>query len=256
MQRNMLVAIFTAISALVSTLVSTQKIMPQWVTPIITFATLIISSLYIFRKREKQISLELLGELEDFVKTFYGLTMSGSGENREIQVRFSLDRIRISDRVQDNVELKTRGICIKARHDLIENWFKFYRDEVEFFMKHPKSVDLSNSIRLVSEFTKIVSHYIREVVDASRDLMNGIKPYPKSLKEGHEEKFKTLKIQYNHFANIYNDYIERLKKELNRDLEKAGIMSKDLVLEHEKHTEDLSRVSIDTGNEQEEVRKT
>jgi len=256
MQRKMLVAIFTATSTLLSTLVVTQIAIPQWVTPIVTFATLIISSLYVFRKREKQTSLELLSNLEDFVKTFNGLTMSGSGENREIQIRFSLNRIRISDRVQDNAELKTRGICIKACHDLIEMWFKFYKDEVEFFLKHPKSVDLSSSIRLISEFTKIVSHYFEEVFDTSIDFMNGIKSYPKSLKEGHEKKFKTLKIKYNHFANRYNDYIKRLNKKLSQTLESADIVSKDLIFEQEKPTEDLSKVAINARNEQEEERKT
>lgn len=249
MQRNMLVAILTAISTLFSTLVSTQTTIPQWVTPAVTFATLIIGSLYVFRKREKQISLELLSELEDFTKTFLGLVMSGSGENRETQIRFSLDRVRISDITQENVELRMRGSCIKACHDLIEKWFKFYRDEVEYFLKHPKSVDLNNSTRLVSEFTKIVSHYFEEVIDASIDFMNDTKPFPKNLKEGCEKKFKTLKIKYNHFANKYNDYIKRLNKELSQQMESADIISKDLILEPEKPTTDQSVVALDTRKE-------
>lgn len=250
MQRNMLVAISTAIATLFSTLVSTQTTIPQWVTPIVTFATLIIGSLYVFRKREEQISLELLSELDDFTKTFFGLTMSGSDENRETQIRFSLDRVRISDRTQENVELRMRGNCIKTCHDLIEKWFKFYRDEVEYFLKHPKSVDLNNSTRLVSEFTKIVSHYFKEVIDVSIDFMNDIKPYPKNLKDGHEKKFKMLKIKYNHFANKYNDYTKRLNKELRTLLESVDIISKDLILEPEKPTTDQSTVAIDTRNEQ------
>lgn len=250
MQRNMLVAILTAIATLLSTLVSTQTMIPQWVTPIVTFATLMIGSLYVFRKRENQISLELLRELEDFAKTFHDLTMYGSSENRETQIRFSLDRILTSDRVQENAELRIHGICIKTCHDLIEKWFKFHNEEVEIFLEHPKSVDLNNSIRLVSEFTKIVSYYFKQVIDASIDFMNGIKSYPSNLKNGHEKKFKALKIKYNHFANKYNDYINRLNKELSKTMESADIISKDLILEPEKPTKDLSTVAIDRRNEQ------
>lgn len=231
MLRTMLVAILTATSTLVSTFIVTHTESPSWITPLFSFVTLFIGSLCVFKRQEKQITTKLLGELEDFGKTFYSLTMSGSGENRDIQIRFMLDRVRISDVTQENVELRMCGNHIKACHNLIEMWFKFYRDEVEYFSKHPKSTDVGNTIRLVSEFNKIISHYSEEIINASIDFMNATMPFPKNLKEGFETKFDTFKIKYNHFVNKFNDYIQHLNKELGCQMDSAEIISKNLKLE-------------------------
>lgn len=230
MSRSMLVAILTATSTLVSTFIITQTEFPSWITPLVSFVTLFIGSFYAFKRQQKQITTELLSELQNFNKTFYGLTMAGSGENREIQIRFMLERVHISD-VSQKETLQMRGSHIRACHDLIEKWFKCYRDEVEYFSKHPKSIDVDNTIRLISEFKQILSHYLEEVTNASIDSMNDIKPFPENLKEGFETKFDTFKIKYNHFVNKLNDYIQRLNKELSYQMDSADIIPKKLKLE-------------------------
>ena len=233
MLRTMLVAILTAISSLLTNWIGTQIVTPWWITPTVTFATLIIGSLFVFRRQEKQITSKLLSELEDFSKTFHSLTMSGSGENREIQIRFLLGRVTISDRSRKGA-LEMRGNHIRACHDLIEKWFKCYEDELEYFLKRPKLIDVENTTRLVNEFKEILSHYLIKVIDASIDFMNDVKIFPKHLKKGFETKFDAFKSKYNYFGNQFNDYIKRLNKELSWHMDGTKIISKDLELEFEK----------------------
>ena len=233
MLRNKLVAILTAISTILSTLIGTQIVMPLYATPIVAFITLFLGSLFVFRRQEKQITSKLLSELMDFSKTFHSLTMAGSGENREIQIRFMLGRVHISSKSQKNA-LQIRGSHIKVCHNLIEKWFKCYRNEVEYFLKHPRLIDVENTTRLVSEFEDIVSHYLREFINASIDFMNDVEDFPKDLKDRFEPKFDTLKIKYNHFGNNFNDYIKRLNKELSYQMDGVDVISKNLELESKK----------------------
>ena len=245
MLRNKLVAILTATSTVLSTLIGTQIVMPSYTTPIVAFVTLFIGSLFVFRRQERQITSKLLSELKDFGNTFHSLTMAGSGENREIQIRFMLDRVRISDRSQKNT-LQIRGNYIKTCHNLIEKWFKCYENEVEYFLKHPKSIDVENTTRLVNEFKEIVSYYLSEFINASIDFMNNVKVFPKDLKERFEPKFDTLKIKYNHFGNKFNDYIKRLNKALSYQMDGVDIISKNLKLESDKPNIDKTIVALDS----------
>jgi len=219
--------------------------MPSYATPIVAFVTLFIGSLFVFRRQEKQITSKLLSELEDFSNTFHSLTMAGSGENRETQIRFLLDRVQISDRSQKDT-LRIRGNRIKVCHDLIEKWFKCYRDEVEYFSKNPKSINASNTTRLVNQFKEILSEYLTEVIDASIDHMNNVKIFPKDLKERFETRFGAFKIKYNHFVNQFNDYIKRLNKELSYQMEGGHIISKNLKLESDKPSIDKTIVALDS----------
>ncbi|MCP8316327.1 MAG: hypothetical protein H3Z51_05635, partial [archaeon] len=231
MLRTMLVAILTAVSSLLITFIGTQMMIPLWFNPVVTVVTLIIGSLFMFRRQEKQITSKLLDELEDFSKTFHSLTMGG-GENREMQIRFMLDRVNISDRSQKE-NLQMRGNHIKDCHNLIEKWFKCHRDEVEYFLKHPKSIDVDNTIRLINEFKQIVFDYKIKFIDATIDYMNDIKAFPKDLKERFETNFDALKSKYNYFGNQFNDYIKHLNKELSWHMDGIEIISKDLKLENE-----------------------
>jgi len=244
MWRTMLVAILTATSSLVSTLIGTQIVLPSWVTPTVTFVTLFIGSFFAFRRKEKQITSKLISELSDFSKTFHGLTMSGSSENRNIQLRFLLDRVLISDRSQEKT-LQMRGNCIKTCHNLIEKWFKHYEDKVEYFSEHPKSIEVDDTIRLVNEFEEILSHYLREVINASIDFINDVKIFPKNLKEKFETEFDAFKSKYNYFGNQFNDYIHHLSKELSCKMDSIEIISKSLQLEYEKPHTDSTTVAID-----------
>lgn len=230
MLRNKLVAILTATSTILSALIGTRIVMPSYVTPTVAFLTLFIGSLFVFRRQEKQITSKLLSELEDFSNTFHGLT-SGSGENREIQTRFMLNRVLISDGSQKN-SLQMRGNHIRECHYLIEKWFRCHRKEVEYFLKHPKSIDAENAIRLVGEFGDIVSHYLEKVINASIDFTNDVKKFPKSLNEQFEAHFSAFKSKYNHFGNEFNDYIKHLNKELSCRVISIDVISKDLKLEN------------------------
>lgn len=232
MQRHIL-AILTAIASLFSTLAVTYGMIPQWVTPIVTFTTLIVGSLFVFRREEKQTASKLLNELIDFSNTFHSLTMAGSSEDRETQIRFLLDRVSISDKSQKDT-LQIRVNYIKTCHNLIEKWFKCYKDEIEFFLNHPKSIDVANTIRLVNEFKEVVSNYMDNYINPSIDFINDVKSFPKDLKERFESKFDTFKIKYNHSMNQFNDYIKRLNKELSYQMDGVSIISTNLELESEK----------------------
>lgn len=231
MLRNKLVAILTATSTILSTLIGTQIAIPSYATPIVAFVTLFIGSLFVFRRQEKQITSKLLSELEDFSNTFHSLTMAGSGENREIQIRFMLNRVLASDGSHKE-NLQMRGIHIRECHYLIEKWFRCYKKEVEYFLKHPKSIDAENTIRLVGEFRDIVSHYLEKVINTSIDFTNDIKAFPKSLNEQFEIHFSALRSKYNHFGNKLNDYFKHLNKELSCRVDSIDVISKDLKLEN------------------------
>ena len=202
MLRNKLVALLTATSTILSTLVGTQIEMPSYVTPLVAFVTLFLGSLFVFKRQERQITSKLLGELEDFSNTFYSLNMAGSGENRANQIRFMLDRVGISDRSQKEI-LQLRLNHIKMCHNLIEKWFKFYKNEVEYFLKHPKSIDVTTTVRLVNEFKEIVSSYLDEVIGASIDYMNKLEKFPEDIKKRFDPKFDTFKTKYNHLSLIH-----------------------------------------------------
>lgn len=245
MLRNKLVAVLTATSTILSALISTQIEIPSYVTPIVAFVTLFIGSLFVFRRQEKQITAKLLSGLEDLSKKFHSLTMSGSGGDREIQIRFMFDRVSISDRSRKET-LQMRLSRLKTCHNLIEKWFKCYEDEVEYFSKHPKLVDIDNAWRLVNEFKDILSHYLREVINASIDFMNDVKVFPKDLKERFETKFDAFKSKYNYFGNQFNDYIKQLNKELGYNMDTTDIISKTLELESEKREKDTTTVAINS----------
>jgi hypothetical protein len=183
-----------------------------------------------FRRQESQITSRLLNELVDFGNTFHGLTMAGSGENREVQIRFILDRVQISDRSQKDT-LQMRMNRIRVCHDLIEKWFRCYKDEVEYFTKNPKLIDVNNTTRLVNDFKEIVSCYLTEVTNASIDLINDIKSFPKDLAERFETKFDAFKSKYNYLGNQFNDYIKRLNRELSYKMDGIEIISKTLEIE-------------------------
>jgi len=231
LRTTVLLAVLTAMSSLLATFIGVMIMMPWWFSPTITIITLIVGSYIVFKSQEKQITLKLFKELEDFSKNFYGLTMGGS-ENREIQIRFILDRVNISDRSEKEV-LRIRGKGIRDCHDLIEKWFECYKHEVEYFLKNPKSIDVDNTIRLISEFKNIIYHYHDKVIDATMDYVNDIKYFPKDLIERFETKFDALKSKYNYFGNQFNDYIKRLNKELSYNMDGISIISKELKIENE-----------------------
>ncbi len=231
MLRTSLLAILTAIASLLSTLIGTRIVLPSWTTPAVAFITLFIGSLFMFRRQESQITSRLLNELLDFSNTFHDLTMAGSGENREIQIRFVLDRVQISDRSQKDT-LQMRISHIRVCHNLIEKWFRCHKDEVEYFTKNPKLIDVNNTTRLVNDFKEIVSYYLTEVTNASIDLINDVKSFPKDVVERFEAKFDAFKSKYNYFGNQFNDYIKRLNRELSYKMDGIQIISK--VLEMEK----------------------
>ena len=233
MEQKHILAILTAIATWVTASVVYVLAMPQWITPMVTLTTLVVGSIFAFRKTEKQIASKLLGELEDFSKTFYSLTMAGSGENREMQIRFILDRVQISDRSQKDI-LQMRINRIRTCHDLIEKWFQCYIGKVEYFSKHPKLVDVGDTAQSINEFKEILAQYMKEVISASIDCINDVRIFPKGLKERLEEKFEALKIKYNHSMNQLNDYIKRFNKELGYQMDAVENISKKLNLETEK----------------------
>jgi hypothetical protein len=162
--------------------------------------------------------------------------MAGSGENREIQIRFILDRVQISDGSQKET-LQMRINRIRTCHDLIEKWFRCYIGKVEYFSKHPKLVDVGITSQSINEFKEILAQYMREVINASIDCINAVndaKIFPKDLKERFEEKFEAFKIKYNHSMNQFNDYIKRFNKELSYQMDTVENISKNLKLEAEK----------------------
>ena len=111
---------------------------------------------------------------------------------------------------------------------MTEKWFRCYKDKVEYFMKNPKLIDVRITTRLVNDFEEIVSCYLTEVINASIDLINGIKSFPKDLAEGFETKFDAFKSKYNYFGNQFNDYVKVLNRELGYELGGIDIISKTL----------------------------
>jgi hypothetical protein len=223
--RTSLLAILMAIAGLIS-YIATQIGLPLWIAPIVPFVTLFLGSLYMFRRQKNQTTMELLKELENFSNVFYDLALANSGENRQNQMTFILDRIDVSKLpVGDQkgvFELRSRHV--RSSHETADKWFKCYRGKVECLLKNPRIINTNNTKELVDDFEGIVSYYCREVINASIDIMTDVKYVPDKDTTYFNTKLEAFKTKYNYFGNGFNSYLKRLNKELNCHLDLIEII--------------------------------
>ena len=110
--------------------------------------------------------------------------------------------------------------------ELIKHELQCLREELRIFVKDTEAKEKKELIRIITEFTWIVTQYDRVYVDGYMKIFDELNEENQSyLQRSYNDEFR---VRYNEFAAKYEDFLKRATRELGENLSKAIPRAKEL----------------------------